>query len=938
MMKTGRRKFIKRIFVLCAAAAVAAAPIGAYADTGSAPDMSAGADAGGGNYSGYIIKLKDGAENKLVSAFSAGDGCDVYSGDTSGTFITVDTLEEAEAVPEELIEYIEPDYEVELFDDTGDVGKEGDGGQPEEPGTGGETGGGEGADKDPSSDAGDDASPYNDTYYEQYQWNLKSLGAYEAYAAGLTGRGAKIAFVDSGINAAHEDLNASMISGENFNDDDVPYDNDTYGHGTFAAGIVAAQSDNELGLAGIAPDAEIRAYRVFSEKNAKISTVTKGIDQAVEDGCRVINLSLGTDSDSGTLRSTIENAVKNGVIVVAAVGNYGNTHNRMMYPAGYSGVIGVGAIDEKLNVTAFSEKNDSVDFTAPGDGIPGLSNEVASGSGAYKLDVTSNSNRGTSYASPVVTGMAALALGYDSDITADTFFKLLQDTCVDRGEEGYDINYGYGTVDIAAFARELTREYTLTFETDGGSFAEGQEPAASYKVTDDAYKLPVPSKSGYIFKGWFENSELSGDPVEEIAAGSVGDRTYYAAWEYDTRPLLHVSEEHKNETGTAVPAAQDGSVAAKPYEADVSKWFAYDGGDVQALPEDTVFKASIMEESGSGSLSCENGILKYVPAYSDAGKTVKIGVSASASGRDCPDSVELSISVDKAPENISHGGGGGSGGGGGGGGSAPASPAPVNKADIAYFADGKSVENVINSDGSVTVKTGQKELCVVSVKQEDAAPGSVAVAINADGTEKVISDCASDDGRIYLKASDGMTFKIEDRASDFNDIEKGSWKYDAAAFVSARGLFNGTGNGEFSPDRQMTRAMLMTVIARMNGLDTSIDASKDALSQGMEWAVKNGISDGTRAGAPITREQLVTMLYRSAGEPELDDGAETALSSFKDSDSVSEYALKAITWAVKNGIINGNGDGTLAPRAGATRAQAAQMMLNYTKAELMGLQ
>ena len=161
----------------------------------------------------------------------------------------------------------------------------------------------------------------------------------------------------------------------------------------------------------------------------------------------------------------------------------------------------------------------------------------------------------------------------------------------------------------------------------------------------------------------------------------------------------------------------------------------------------------------------------------------------------------------------------------------------------------------------------------------------------------------------------------------FKDIKEGSWMEKAVNFVASKGLFNGTAPDTFSPEKEMTRAMLMTVLARLNGADTT----GDALAKGVEWAVAQGVSDGRDPGAKITREQIVTMLYRNAGKPQLSD-AQTAsdkLSAFTDAGKVSSYALDAMKWAVANGIINGMGDDTIAPKAYATRAQTAQMLMNY---------
>ena len=129
--------------------------------------------------------------------------------------------------------------------------------------------------------------------------------------------------------------------------------------------------------------------------------------------------------------------------------------------------------------------------------------------------------------------------------------------------------------------------------------------------------------------------------------------------------------------------------------------------------------------------------------------------------------------------------------------------------------------------------------------------------------------------------------------------KKYNWYADAVKYVSDKGLMSGTGSDKFAPSATTTRAMLMTVLARYAGEDTTGGAAW--YEKGMNWAKANGVSDGTNPNANITREQLVTMMYRYAGSPKADG----KLDSFSDAASVSTYAADAMQWAVANGIVNG---------------------------------
>ena len=435
--------------------------------------------AGEAEYEGYLVKLNHRAPRLL----SAEDGDDL---------LVVDSLEDALDIPAEYVEYIEPNYLVELFDHSDQ-------------------------DWQPS-----------DPHYQQYQWGLQEMDVMTAWQAGFTGKGVKVGFVDSGVNGTHEDLNAQNITGMNFNKDGLPYNTDNYGHGTFAMGIVAAQTDNALGLAGIAPDAQMVAYRVFSNKSGTIYNVVAAIDQAVADGCQVLNLSMGTASDSQTLREAVQRAVDAGMVVVAAVGNSGTA--TLQYPAAYEGVIGVGSVGPDLTVSSFSQRNNTVFVTAPGEQIAGL--DYADDKG-YLLDLNSNQNRGTSYAAPVVTAMAALALSYDPELTAGDFCRLLEDTAIDLGTAGYDVEYGHGLVNIEDFLEELTR-FNVTYELAGGQLPEGAPD--TFCFTDSPEDLPVPVRADYRFTGWYLDAECT-RPIETILDGAAGTRTLYAGWQVDANRL-----------------------------------------------------------------------------------------------------------------------------------------------------------------------------------------------------------------------------------------------------------------------------------------------------------------------------------------------------------------------------------------------------------------
>ena len=180
-------------------------------------------------------------------------------------------------------------------------------------------------------------------------------------------------------------------------------------------------------------------------------------------------------------------------------------------------------------------------------------------------------------------------------------------------------------------------------------------------------------------------------------------------------------------------------------------------------------------------------------------------------------------------------------------------------------------------------------------------------------------------GVTYVKADETTE---QPSTKTFSDVSSSDWFADAVKYVSDKGMMNGTGNGKFSPADSTTRAMLMTVIARYAGQDTT--GSNPWYQKGMEWAKANGVSDGTEPNANITREQLVTMLYRyaKASGKDVSVGEDTNILSYADAITVSEYAVPAMQWACGAGIVNG-ANGKLNPQNNATRAEVAAILMRF---------
>lgn len=161
--------------------------------------------------------------------------------------------------------------------------------------------------------------------------------------------------------------------------------------------------------------------------------------------------------------------------------------------------------------------------------------------------------------------------------------------------------------------------------------------------------------------------------------------------------------------------------------------------------------------------------------------------------------------------------------------------------------------------------------------------------------------------------------------SSFTDVPAGSWYEEAVNYVHEKGLMNGTSSNAFSPNANTTRGMIVTILARVEGVNTN---GTPWYAAGQKWAMDNGISDGTNMPGVITREQLATILYRNAKQKGYDVSKSAALTAFSDADKVSGYAAEAMQWAVAEGLLQGS-NGRLNPQGSATRAQVATILMRF---------
>lgn len=270
----------------------------------------------------------------------------------------------------------------------------------------------------------------SDVYYgyQTHHRNIQSEMAWER----STGTNVTVAVLDNGIDLNHVDLKDNIVNPYD-TVNDSPYTLSPGEHGTHVAGIVGSQIDNYYGGVGVAPDASIMPIDVFYGESAYTSHVIEGIYRAVDQGADIINMSLGSYNYNYSFQQAINYAYAWDVVVIAAAGN--DATSTAHYPSSYEHVISVGSTTSSDTLSSFSNYGWQIDVTAPGSRIVST---TPYNSYAY-MD-------GTSMASPVVAGVAALVKSVEPNLTVDELTERLMSTADDLGDSGRDYFFGYGRV------------------------------------------------------------------------------------------------------------------------------------------------------------------------------------------------------------------------------------------------------------------------------------------------------------------------------------------------------------------------------------------------------------------------------------------------------------------------------------------------------------
>lgn len=275
---------------------------------------------------------------------------------------------------------------------------------------------------------------------ETMVYGLLQVQALDAWEIVTGSQQIVIAVIDSGIKLDHPEFEGRLVPGYDFVNKDAIADDES-GHGTHVAGIIGAALNNGQGAAGVCPNCALMPIKVVGAHGlGSWSQLAQGILFAVDNGARILNISVAAETRSETLAAAVNYALDTGALVVAAAGNFGT--DKPSYPASLDGVIAVGATDRKGERWAKSTYGGYIDLVAPGDLIYSTYHDLNNIFHGYTF------MSGTSMAAPFVSGVAGLLLSVAPTLSAEDVAAALIWGVDDLGVEGRDADFGYGRVNV----------------------------------------------------------------------------------------------------------------------------------------------------------------------------------------------------------------------------------------------------------------------------------------------------------------------------------------------------------------------------------------------------------------------------------------------------------------------------------------------------------
>lgn len=435
----------------------------------------------------------------------------------------------------------------------------------------------------------------------------------------------------------------------------------------------------------------------------------------------------------------------------------------------------------------------------------------------------------------------------------------------------YTVTYLPGTLTISPIP---VVNYVVTFDPNGGSVNVTSATTSNGKLTS----LPTATRSGYTFNGWY--TAATGGTKVTADTIFTANTTIYAQWTYNNSNLGGGDAFDGSSSGSG-----SGSNSGSTSNADGSTTTTTTNKDGSVTQETTYKDGSKSEitvnKDGSAEFEAKMSDGSTATATIDADGKVEAKVELSD---------KATLEAAKNDEVV---------------------PLPIPSVPVT---DDRNEASVITVSASDTYETK------VEIPVENVTAGTVVILVDKDGKETIVTKSSVTEDGVVFAAQGDVTVKVVDNSKSFDDVKPNFWGNNSVAFVTSRELFSGTSNDTFSPNESMTRAMIFTVLARLDGQDPTGGANW--WDKGTAWAKSVGLTDGSNPHSQLTREQLAVMLYNYSGKPAVD-------TSKLDKTGVSNWAENAMAWCVQQGVMAGDQNGNLNAGSNATRAEVATMLMSF---------
>ena len=898
-----------------------------------------------------------------------------------------------------LLENISPD-EGDGSGDTGDGGNAGDAAD------GGSTSGGA------TSDLFDDAYMGDQYYlgsWTEPQNGKYGANVANAWKIALSQHRVSVAILDTGIRVDHEDLQenidtdnmwdaytgtkpGTITSGSNPK-------GDLNGHGTHVAGIAAGVAGNGVGIAGASGNANIVPIKVFdnqaSDPGAETTTLVKAYQYLLSrdiDGLHAVNMSLGSynalNADDQALYSEIDKARAKGILTVCAGGNGDYTTNKpytqAMYPSDFENVMSVTALEPDGSNATWSDYNAAKDISAPGVDIFSCYN--ASAKSYRTLD-------GTSMASPLVAGISSLLWAANPDLSVEQVENAIYSTAnkIEKPDPGYNRNDeanrdrsgSHGAIDATAAVAEVANGSIANYKRMSSCAIDPiSDVAWANSKSNRPESVVVRNKDTgeTLVEGADYTLRISGDSkvgtAKVIAVGKgdyIGsiDATYNIRFDFATASGLNIvlsksfyPADGKAHTPTVIGVHNRPDVLGT-YSLEQDKDFKVTfPTDVTSEGTKTVKVVGMGNYMGERTLSYTIGkgsTPTPTPSPSpDNGSSPRADLSNSVispiaaqvftGGAIEPDLTVLTVSGAVLTKDVDYTVSFGNN-------------VNVGKATVKVEGKGNYTGSVTGSFDIAAAPISAASFEAIPTQQGVGATPAVACSLGGKALKQGVDfdvEYRNNDkagiGYAVVKGKGNLSDTMEipfriigSNQTSFADVPSDAWYRDVVADAARLGLLTGyAGTDQFGPDDALTRGQVVTILARVSGVNLGDSASNATpfadnesgswYTAAVNWAYSNGILSGYAGTSlvgpndPVTREQLAKMICSWAESVGIDT-TKASLSTFyglADNASVSDWAVGAMAWATHVGIISGvdTAAGKMAaPQDTATRAQMAAMTL-----------